>query len=325
MTDAVAPGTPAVTGHDACEAYGLHLTGIGGVGLPAASGASLPRVGFRQAPGDETPGGRAPARGAAARVGMQRARLGLPDGRELSLRRRGGTATFTGPPLSHDELVHPYLGAAASVFSRWAGREVFHAGAFVCAGLAWAVVGGRAAGKSSLLAALAARGVMVLTDDLVVTDGHQAFCGPRAIDLRRPLPGCTQVLAPARGSSRWRLSLPPAPGAVPLGGWIYLTWRTKVAMDPVPASVSLCRLAARRSWPALPSAAETLLALAVRPGWDLGRPADFSRMDEVVDLILRTVTRPAGNRLVPAPESRAARRGSDRRGTGQRLTPLRPV
>jgi hypothetical protein len=78
----------------------------------------------------------------------------------------------------------------------------------------------------------------------------------------------------ARGASRWRLSLPPLPGAAPLGGWIYLHRRTEVAMPPVPASVLLTRLAARRTWPALPSDRETLLALAAHPGWDLGRPAD---------------------------------------------------
>ena len=112
-------------------------------------------------------------------------------------------------PQTPDELVHPYLGAAASVFSRWAGREVFHAGAFICGGLAWAVVGGREAGKSSLLAALAARQLPVLADDLVITDGQDAFCGPRTIDLRRPIPGSSEPVTPARGASRWRVSLPP--------------------------------------------------------------------------------------------------------------------
>jgi hypothetical protein len=261
-----------------CEVYGLHLIGVGGGGLPSASGNRQPGVTVRHARQGPEPG----------YVSTERASLDLP-GRQLLLQRAAGTATFTGPPLSHDELVHPYLGAAASVFSRWAGREVYHAGAFVCDGLAWAVVGGRGAGKSSLLAALAARRVPVLADDLVITDGQQVFCGPRTIDLRRPPVAAAGPVTRARGASRWRLALPPLPGAMPLGGWIYLSWRNEVAINAVPASVSLVRLAARRTWPALPSDPEKLLALSACPGWDLGRPADWARMDEAVTLILQTL------------------------------------
>jgi hypothetical protein len=261
--------------------YGLHLTGVTGAGLlPAPAGdTTLPRVVIRRARQDPEP----------ECMGTQRAVLDLPGLRQLLLRRGESTATFTGPRLSHDELIHPYLGAAASVFNRWCGREVYHAGAFVCSGLAWAVVGGREAGKSSLLAALAARGLPVLSDDLVVTDGHQAFCGPRTIDLRRLAPGATAPVTPVRGASRWRLALPSVPGAVPLGGWIYLRWGAEVNMHGVPASSSLARLAARRTWPALPSDPRILLALAARPGWDLGRPADWPRMDQTVDLMLETL------------------------------------
>jgi hypothetical protein len=264
----------------ASELYGLHLAGISSTGLSPAPPAGQPSIDVHHAAQD----GRRPAM-----LSTQEALLDLPGGRQLQLRRRERTATFTGPSLSDDELVHPFLGAAASVFSRWAGREVYHAGAFVSGGLAWAVAGGRGAGKSSLLAALAARGLPVLADDLVVTDGQQAFCGPRTIDLRRPPPGGTASLTRVRGGSRWRLSLPPLPAAVPLGGWVFLHWRTSVAIGAVPASVLLARLAARRTWPALPSDPQTLLALAARPGWDLGRPADWTRMAETIDLMLRAL------------------------------------
>jgi hypothetical protein len=263
---------------DACEVYGLHLTGVGGAGLLPASGMGRPRVDVRHARQGPEP----------VCVATEQAVLDLPGGRQLLLQRDEGTATFTGPPLSHDELVHPYLGAAASVFSRWAGREVYHAGALVSGGLAWAVVGGREAGKSSLLAALAARRLPVLSDDLVVTDGRQAFCGPRTIDLRQPMPSTTEPMSSARGASRWRLSLPPLTGAMPLGGWIYLCWGTSVAMSAVSAPVLLARLAGRRTWAALPSDPQTLLALAALPAWELRRPADWARMDEAVDMMLRT-------------------------------------
>ena len=277
-----APRAQAVSSADASaghEVYGLHLIGVADGGLPAASGSGRPRVLVSHAQHSPEP----------VCIGTERAVLDLPDGRQLLVQRDKGIATFTGPPLKHDELVHPYLGAAASIFNRWSGHEVFHAGAFVSGGRAWAVVGGREAGKSSLLAALAARRLPVLADDLVVTDGQQVFCGPRIIDLRRPLPSSNEPMTRARGASRWRLSLPALPGAVPLGGWIYLRWRSEVAMPMVPVSVLLARLAARRTWPSLPSNPETLLALAAHPGWDLGRPADWTRMDEVVDLMLETL------------------------------------
>jgi hypothetical protein len=274
--------------HATCEAYGLHLDGTPTAGLPAASGSST-RVVVRQARQHSEPAG----------VGTERAVLDLPGGRQLVAQRDTGSATFTGPPLSDDELVHPYLGAAAAIFSRWAGREVFHAGAFVCGDLAWAVVGAREAGKSSLLATLAGRGWPVLADDLVVTDGHQVFCGPRTIDLRQRLPGSAEPVTPARGTTRWRLSLPPAPRAVPLGGWIYLRWDAEVTMRAVPASVVLARLAAGRTWPTLPSDPRTLLALAARPGWDLGRPADWGRMDEAVRVMLQTLPRSPDVRIQP--------------------------
>jgi hypothetical protein len=262
------------------EVYGLHLTGVAGAGLLPASGAGLPRVEIRHATRGPEP----------VCTGSERAVLDLPGGRQLLLQRREGTATFTGPPISPDELIHPYLGAAASIFSRWAGREVYHAGAFVHRGVAWAVVGGREAGKSSLLAALAARDLPVLADDLVITDGHQVFGGPRTIDLRRRLPGGKAPMTRARGASRWRLSLPPVAGPVCLGGWIYLRWRAEVAMPAVPASALLPRLAARRIWPDMPSDPKTLLALAALPGWDFERPADWERLDEAVDLMLEVLS-----------------------------------
>jgi hypothetical protein len=304
-----------VTPPGARALYGLHLTGVAGPGLLHCPEAGWPRVAVRHTP---EPAGPEPLPAASdpgpasattparrAEVGPERAAVDLPGRRRILLRRSAGTATFTGPPASHDELVHPYLGVAASVFGRWAGREVFHAGAFVSGRLAWAVVGGREAGKSSLLAVMAARGVPILADDLVITDGHLVFAGPRTVDLRHPPPGYAAPLTSARGGTRWRLALPALPSSMPLGGWIYLTWHAEVAMRPVPASEGLARLAVRRVWPELPSQPETLLALAAHPTWDLGRPADWARMDESVDLILGTL-RGAGRPQLPGARSTSA-------------------
>src|SRR4029453_9610267 len=103
----------------------------------------------------------------------------------VEIERVPGRATFTTRrPLGDDELVHPYLGLAAAVYSRWLGRESFHAGAFQARGCPWIVAGEKAAGKSTLLASLALRGRHVLADDVVVLDGVEALAGPRSIDLR---------------------------------------------------------------------------------------------------------------------------------------------
>ena len=173
------------------------------------------------------------------------------------------------------------------------------------------MVGGREAGKSSLLAALAARRLPVLADDLVITDGQDAFCGPRTIDLRRTIPGSSEPVTPARGASRWRISLPPLCRAAPLGGWIYLRWSAEVAMPAVPAPVSLARLARWRAWPALPSDPATLLALAALPAWHLERPADWACLDETLDLMLQTI--------------RTARRAQDSARTSSSPASAHPV
>ncbi|HSP36896.1 MAG TPA: hypothetical protein VLR26_04000, partial [Frankiaceae bacterium] len=114
-------------------------------------------------------------------VAMDAARnvLLLADGRHLEMDRHAGTARFYGPPLEVDRLAHPYLAPVATTFNRWLGRETFHAGAFVVAGQAWVVAGVRTAGKSTLLAALADRGIPVLSDDITITDGTVAYAGPR--------------------------------------------------------------------------------------------------------------------------------------------------
>jgi hypothetical protein len=214
----------------------------------------------------------------------------LPDGRCLALDRRRGTATYYfGPPLTPDLLAHPYLGPVATTFNRWAGRETFHAGAFVLAGRAWAVLGPRTAGKSTLLAAMADRGEAVLSDDILVTDASSAYAGPRCIDLRRQIPGARTHARPVRKPVRLRISLPPIPISAPLRGWIFLHWGDALSLTPVPPPELLARLAARRSWKQLPSSPTTMLAIATLPAWDLVRPSDWSILDETHRMLTVTL------------------------------------
>jgi hypothetical protein len=273
--------------------YGLRFTGLDldrgrDTGPPPAGIEHLGRVVLRHQPqGPELP-----------RLDATRAVLSLPERRQLVADRRQSTAIFTGPALSPDELLHPYLGSVASIFHRWAGHEVYHAGAFVCDGLAWAIVGRREAGKSSLLAVLAARGWPVVADDLVITDGGVVWSGPRSVDLRMPVPASTTPLTLARQASRLRMSLTPAPTQIQLGGWIFLQWADQVSMPGVAAATLLPRLARQRTWQALATDPQVLLALSSLPAWDLHRPADWTRMDESVDLLLNTLcSRRVGGRI----------------------------
>ena len=214
----------------------------------------------------------------------------LLDGRVLALDRRAASATFYGPPLTPDVLAHPYLGPVATTFSRWLGRESFHAGAFVHEGRAWGVLGPRTAGKSTLMAALAAHRVPVLVDDVLITDGDHVFAGPRCIDLREPGPRGRGGLVPARHGTRWRLGLPAIPDRVELAGWIFLRWGPEVAMEPLAAGDLMRRLAVERAGPGMPSDAAAFLALATRPAWDLHRPQDFDQLDTTVDRLLTTLS-----------------------------------
>ncbi|MGF7238831.1 MAG: hypothetical protein ACQSGP_28320 [Frankia sp.] len=211
--------------------------------------------------------------------------VALGDGRCLALDRDRGTATFHGPGLTSDVLAHPYLGPAAIVFSRWHGREAFHGGAYVAGGQAWVLLGPRGAGKSSLLAALAARGGPVVTDDILVTDGSVAYAGPRCVDLRSVVPGTGSWTYPVRSGTRSRLRLPAVASRTPLGGWLFLRWGEELGLCPVPATEVLSRLAVRRARRELPSDPSVLLALAAKPAWELIRPRSWGALNRTCTLL----------------------------------------
>lgn len=213
----------------------------------------------------------------------------LRDGRLLSLDQHRSTAVFHGPRLSPDLLAHPYLGPVATAFGRWLGRESFHAGAFVQEGRAWAVTGPRTAGKSTLLAALAARGTTVLTDDVLVADGTVVHAGPRCVDLREEPPFAGLDLRRARRGERLRLRLPGAPGPVPLGGWFFLTWGSALQVEVVPPATALGALAARRAGAQLPSDPAVVLSVSTVPAWRLARPRRFDAVPATLDRLDATI------------------------------------
>ncbi|MEU8288653.1 hypothetical protein AB0C01_30395 [Micromonospora sp. NPDC048905] len=263
--------------------YGLLVHGVDEASeLPPADGATLGWPAVRVCQVDAPPPAPVPLNDArGTRI--------LADGRTLSVDRLRGTATFYGPPLAPDVLAHPYLAPVATTVSRWAGRETFHSGAFVLAGRAWAVLGPRTAGKSSLLAALAARGLPILTDDILVVDGVDAFAGPRCVDLRQPVPGVGLPTRPVRAGTLLRVGLPPIAPRVRLGGWLFPRWGAALTLTRLSGAALLARLAGQRSFGQLPSDPAALLSLAALPAWELTRPRDWAALDDTHRLLAAAV------------------------------------
>lgn len=218
------------------------------------------------------------------------------DGRILAVHRSPPTAIFHGPRLDPGMIAHPYLAPVASAFNRWLGRETLHAGAFIWGERAWVVLGDQTAGKSTLLAALACRGLGVLSDDLVVSDGTSVFEGPRCLDLRDPGPNPDPDLRRARQDTRWRLRLPIGAPSVRLGGFLFLHWGSELAVEPLAGAELIKRLAGCRLGREQQSDPMVLLSMAARPSWNVTRPQRWEMLDPTLDLIQARVSEePAGH------------------------------
>lgn len=265
-------------------AYGLHLRGISPSNLTIEPSPDWPAVDVRQQP--------LATDGASVLVTPDTADIALIEGGWLHMARDDMTATFSvRAPLSEDDLLHPYLAAAAAWFAHWLGRDTFHGGAVAFGGRAFGIVGDKEAGKSTLLAWFAARGTDVLADDLLMLHEQVLFTGPRCIDLRAET---VAVLASTegtavRGGSRHRLVLPQTRGAWPFAGWILLGWGPETAMNPVAARDRLPRLAPHRVLRVPPTSPGHLLRLAALPMWELTRPKSWDAMDEVLELVSTTL------------------------------------
>ena len=190
-------------------------------------------------------------------------------------------------------LLHPYLASTAVVAGHWLGRAPFHAGAFALDGRVWGVLGDREMGKSSLLMSLHRSGVDILADDVLVIEGTTGFAGPRCLDLRRSaaerFDGGT-YLGVVGTRERWRVTLPPVPSHLPLGGWVQLDWTDDLevarpdAASRLRALLTNCGLTA----PGVPTPG--LLDLVTYPMVRLSRPRRWDRADEALDRLLETVS-----------------------------------
>src|SRR3954452_789873 len=199
-----------------------------------------------------------------------------------------------------DELLHPGLAWAPLLLAERRGIDALHAGAVLGPEGAWAFVGTKEAGKSTLLAWLARLGAMVLVDDVVVFEGGNCLAGPRFVDLRPPAARRMAGEADVRGGTRSRVVLPPAPAEVPLAGFIHLSWGSELALEPLPAHARLerlppprARLAAMRAQDGCPKPPPLLLDLAARPAFELRRPRRWEALAASADALGALLTLPA--------------------------------
>ncbi|MDQ3304798.1 MAG: hypothetical protein M3535_02260 [Actinomycetota bacterium] len=190
------------------------------------------------------------------------------------------------------ELAHPCLSAVGLVFARWDGRIALHAGGVLFEGVAWGVLGEREAGKSTTLAWLAQAGQVVLSDDLLVVEKGQAFCGPRTIDLRpraaERLEGRDRLVVVRQGE-RHRMLLPPAPVTAPLGGFLVLGVGDAMTVTSVDVGERLGALSEHLMLQQAGLPAAGLLELVGLPMWRVNRSRAWSDLPLLLDRLRTTV------------------------------------
>ena len=195
----------------------------------------------------------------------------------------------TRQPLDDHAIVHPFLAMPAAIVSRWLGRDALHAGAFVTGSGAWALLGDKGTGKSSTLGHLAARGVAVVTDDVLVIDQGNVMAGPRCIDLR---PDAALHLERGHsigmvgGRPRWRMAAGAVTGVMPLRGWVVPTWADRVELVPIAVTQRLPLIVANLALRVPPREPERFLALAALPAWELRRPRRWDALGHAASRLL---------------------------------------
>ena len=189
--------------------------------------------------------------------------------------------------------MHPHLAPVAAIAARWRRQESFHAGAVILGDGAWAVMGAKGSGKSSLLAWLALSGHPILTDDLLVIDADgNGLCRARGRSTF-----ARAALGGSASASRWASSAPasatawcvaPVPAAVPLRGFIRLALGRRTDRD-----AGAARHGGRPPWrrsarcASIPRDPDLLVNLSALPMVELRRPCEWGAR--------RTPTLPTGS------------------------------
>lgn len=273
----------AVTGRGA---YGFRIDGVGEAArLLTDIPADAPALSIRQ----ELDEGPAPD----PFVDAERATVGLLPAGWLRLDRTTAEAVYHVPtPIGVEALVHPYLAPAAALAAVWQGWHPYHAAGVVIDGGVWAISGDREVGKSTLVAALAARGFAVMADDLVVVRDTDVLAGPRTIDLRDDHDGrfgATRSLGVTGMRERWRIDLPAAPHSTPLCGWIYPEWAESTSIEELDLATKLALPHEQRAAGFTAPQPEHALWMARLPAVRFGRRRVWDDLDSSIDELLETL------------------------------------
>lgn len=278
-------------------AYGFRVEGVEGADrllVPVEPGSPILTVRWIEDASPPTEGGPAEAESTVSFSGNG-AVIDVGSSGIVEIQREPAVATFRIRAVADPQaIVHPYLGWAASIVARWLGREVFHAGAFMNGSTAWAVLGSRTAGKSSLLAWLHTQGLAVVADDLLVVANGAAFAGPRSLDLREESATRLRLGEPlgrVGTRDRWRVEVGPVPWQVPLAGFVFLAWGDRVELANVTGRERLTRLAAHLTIPEIPADPQALFELATLPMLELQRPRDWGTLDAAGGALLEAIGR----------------------------------
>lgn len=219
-------------------------------------------------------------------VSEDRVILGYRGGSGFTVHREPAVIELDMPrDLPQGSLVHPVLTGPISVLCRWSNALTLHAGAYEAGGRAWAVLGEREAGKSTMLASMAERGCPVVADDLLVIDDAVVRAGPHCVDLRPDAAARfagSRLLGEVGGRDRHRLSTPVGEPRVPLGGFLSLGWHqsSEVIVERVPTSDLLERIYGQEYIGLMgPADPRRILDLLGTPAWRVLRPRDWDRTD----------------------------------------------
>lgn len=220
-----------------------------------------------------------------------RARFGLRGGGRIDIATDPATVSLHLPgPVPPECVVQPHLSSAAAAFNLWDRAAAIHGGAFIHDGHAWILVGDKGAGKTSTLALLAEAGFPILADDLSIWRDGSVLAGPRCVDLRADAAaalGIGRPLGHIGSRQRWRLDIPDAGTAAPLGGLLRLEWAERTALCELGLREALSAVLGNHPLPVevVPSAATLDVAAAPvfswarPPGWPEARRA----VQELVD------------------------------------------
>lgn len=223
------------------------------------------------------------------RVAPEEAELWMSDGDRIVLDRATLTARFiTREPFDDGAILHPYLGLPASIASHWLGRQALHGGAFRIGDRAWALVGGREAGKSSILAWLFGRGHDIVSDDILILDRRDLLAGPRSVDLRGPVADRLggEHIGVVGSRERWRVRPGTVPPRTPLAGVVHLEWGDELAIEPIPPADRLAALVQHCVLRPRPDESLAYLEIASLPAWRLTRPRDLDALDDANSQLL---------------------------------------